>query len=198
MEKILKRGNFFKLLEKLDFKIAQAAKAGMCPYCGAKLNCGNYPRKPRGIEVWDKRHSFDCSRCRRRKTPPSVRFLGRRVYAGVVVVLVGAMMHGTSAERAQILAEKLNIDRRTLKRWLAWWREIFVESGFWKGARSSFMPQVKAARMPLSLLEAFGGGHCKGMFKLLGFISAQLRKRGLNRKGRRIDGSWKKESGRVF
>ncbi len=171
MEKILKRGNFFKLLEMYDFKIAQAAKAGMCPYCGGKLNCGNYPRKSRGIMGWDKRHSFDCSRCRRRTTPPSVRFLGRRVYAGVVVVLIGAMMHGASAGRAQILAEKLKIDRRTVQRWLIWWREVFMESGFWKGARSRFMPPVDAARMPLGLVEAFGAERCGGMVNLLRFLA---------------------------
>ena len=42
--------------------------------------------------------------CRRRHTPPSVRFLGRRVYAGLVVVLVSAMHHGLKPERVQMLA----------------------------------------------------------------------------------------------
>lgn len=156
MHKVLNSGHFIKYLERFDGKIAQAAKAEMCRYCGGKLHCGDYARKPRGVVGWDKRHSFNCARCRRRKTPPSVRFLGRRVYAGVVVALVSALMHGLNAGRAQVLVEKLGIDRRTLKRWLAWWRAVFVTSGFWKGARASFMPQVEATRMPLSLLEAFG------------------------------------------
>lgn len=171
MEKVLNCGDFFKLLEELDFKIAQAAKACMCRYCGSKLHCGDFKRQSRGILIWDKRYSFDCSRCRRRKTPPSVRFLGRRVFAGVVVVLVCAMMHGASAGRARILAEKLKIDHRTLKRWLIWWREIFVESGFWKGARSLFKTPVDSARMPLGLVEAFGAERCGGMVNLLRFLA---------------------------
>lgn len=171
MHKVLNSGHFIKYLERFDGKIAQAAKAEMCRYCGGKLHCGDYARKPRGVVGWDKRHSFNCARCRRRKTPPSVRFLGRRVYAGVVVALVSALMHGLNAGRAQVLVEKLGIDRRTLKRWLAWWRAVFVTSGFWKGARASFMPQVEATRMPLSLLEAFGAERRRGMFKLLLFIA---------------------------
>jgi hypothetical protein len=41
--------------------------------------------------------SLCCSRdgCRRRMTPPSVRFLGRRVYLGAVLVLVSAMQQGS-------------------------------------------------------------------------------------------------------
>ena len=55
--------------------------------------------------------------CRRRHTPPSVRFLGRRVYVGLVVVLVSAMRHGLTAPRVQRLREQLGIDRQTLERW---------------------------------------------------------------------------------
>ena len=42
------------------------------------------------------RLSFCCDRdgCRKRATPPSVRFLGRKVYLGAVVVLVAAMRQG--------------------------------------------------------------------------------------------------------
>lgn len=170
MEKILNNGLFFKLLTRMDERIAQEAKVAGCKYCSSKLHCGDYSRKPRGVVGWDKRHSFDCSRCRRRKTPPSVRFLGRRVYAGVVVVLVGAMLHGTNARRTQVLVEQLGVDRRTLKRWLIWWREAFVESGFWKSVRSRFMPPLESARMPLSLVEAFGAERAKGMVNLLSFI----------------------------
>ena len=43
------------------------------------------------------RFSFCCDRdgCRKRVTPPSVRFLGRRVYLGAVVILIGRHAAGT-------------------------------------------------------------------------------------------------------
>ena len=47
---------------------------------------------------------------------------GRRVYAGLVVVLVSAMIHGLKLQRMQRLREVLEIDRRTLERWRQRWR----------------------------------------------------------------------------
>ena len=81
-------------------------------------------RKPRGGPPWEVRFSFCCAKegCRRRHTPGSVRFLGRRVYAGLIVVLVSAMLHGLNPERVQRLRKVLGIDWRTLGRWRQWWR----------------------------------------------------------------------------
>lgn len=170
MERILKDMRLFKLLEKIDGDLAGQAREGRCLHCGAKLHRGDYPRKPRGWFGWWKRYSFNCSRCRKRKTPPSVRFLGRRVYAGVIVVLVSAMMHGAKPHRVERLRQELGIDGRTLKRWRAWWLETFVESGFWRGARGQFMPTVDEEIMPLSLMKAFGENR-EGLVKLMKFLS---------------------------
>ncbi|HRZ54915.1 MAG TPA: hypothetical protein P5525_05600 [Candidatus Paceibacterota bacterium] len=53
---------------------------------------------------WQVRFSLCCGKegCRRRNTPPSVRFLGRWVYAGLVVILVAAMtpLRGDRARRS--------------------------------------------------------------------------------------------------
>jgi hypothetical protein len=57
-------------------------------------------------------------------TPPSVRFLGRRVWLAVVVTLLCVMVHGASARRARKLREELGVDRRTLERWRRWWRQV--------------------------------------------------------------------------
>jgi hypothetical protein len=65
-----------------------------------------------------------------------VRFLGRKIYWGVVVVLMTAMQHGAKPTRVEILRERLGIDRRTLERWRTWWLVTFVESRFWKEARA--------------------------------------------------------------
>ena len=57
-----------------------------------------------------------------------MRFLGRRVYAGLVVVLITAMIYGLKPARVRRIREALQIDSRTLKRWRQWWLDNFVRS----------------------------------------------------------------------
>jgi hypothetical protein len=124
--------------------------------CGGNpLYRGDYERKPRGGPQWDRRYSFCCAKCRRRTTPESVRFMGRRVYAGLVVVLVSAMVHGLKPERVTFLRKALEIDGRTLERWRQWWLSTFVESSFWKEARARFMPPLCQETLPVSLCLRF-------------------------------------------
>jgi hypothetical protein len=162
--KLLRDRGLVERLERIDEDLAEAARREPCQFCGAgRLHRGDYPRKPRGYPGLDdrgpaRRRSFCCSRkgCRRRTTPPSVRFLGRKVYLGVVVTLVSAMAHGLTAGRMRKLREELGVDRRTVERWRVWWRETFVETAFWKAFRGSLMPPVDEAFLPLSLWERFG------------------------------------------
>jgi len=133
-----------QLLEKVDWDLAEQAHQQGCLFCGGKLHRADYDRKPRGGPEWDYRYSFCCARegCRRRRTPESVRFMGRRVYAGLVVVLVSALVHGLKPERVARLREALGIERRTLERWHQWWRVTFVESSFGRAARARFLPPL--------------------------------------------------------
>jgi len=174
MEKVLKDGLLIKLLETADEDLAEEAAAEGCDHCGEKkLHHGDYKRKPRGGPAWDKRRSFCCAEddCRKRKTPPSVRFLGRKVYVGVVVVLVGAMMHGLKRNRVERLRAALGISERTLQRWRAWWLENFVDSAFWKNARARFLPRLEETLLPLSLVVAFTAQRREGLVRLLTFIA---------------------------
>jgi len=174
MEKLLKDKLLCKLLEKADDDLAEQVKEGGCEHCGEeKLHRGDYKRQPLGKPGWDRRRSFNCARdgCRKRKTPPSVRFMGRKVYSGVVVVLVSAMMHGLKPKRVERLRQELGVDERTLKRWRVWWLENFVQSPFWKGARARFIPRIDEEILPLSLVEAFKAEEREGMVKLLKFLS---------------------------
>jgi len=175
MKTLLNDGLLFKLLEKMDSDMADAAEAEGCDCGEEKLHHGDYPRKPRGgSRRWNKRHSFCCANkgCRKRKTPPSVRFLGRKVYVGVMVVLVSAMMHGLKPKRVKELRKVLHsIDRRTLERWRTWWLENFAGSRFWKSARARFMPCLDETVLPLSLVNAFKATVRDGMARLLEFIS---------------------------
>jgi len=162
----------FQLLEKIDNDLAEQTHQGGCWFCHAPLHRGHYERKPRGGPQWDLRFSFCCSRCRRRCTPASVRFLGRRVYAGLIVVLVSAMLHGLSAERVQRLRKALQIDRRTLQRWREWWLETLVQTRFWRAARALFMPPVCEQTLPWSLAQHYGVEKQNRLMDLLKFLAA--------------------------
>ena len=73
---------FFQSLRQFDKEIFLTAKAQGCPHCGGPLDTANYLRKTRGMaEENELRFSLCCRRegCRKRRLPPSVRFLGRRV-----------------------------------------------------------------------------------------------------------------------
>ena len=164
-------------LWKIDAEIAEKVRRAGCLAClVGKLHSAKYKRKPRSgatICLKVRRHSFCCDQdgCRKRHTPPSVRFLGRRVYWGVVVVLISAAHHGITPERMRVLREALGIDRRTLERWRAWWLETFVQSSFWKVARARFMPLACEKTLPLSLGRAFALASPGQLIALLKFLS---------------------------
>ena len=144
-------------------------------YCVGKLHRADYDRKPRSgstLIEWVLRHSFCCDQdgCRKRHTPPSVRFLGRRVYSGVVVVLVSAARHGLTPARLRVLREALGIDRRTVERWRQWWLETFVQSPFWKQARARLLPGLGEQSLPLSLGLAFAIHRPGQLLALLEFL----------------------------
>jgi hypothetical protein len=145
-----------QLLEKADADLAEEARREGCD-CGGKLHRADYERKARGVPQWNKRYSFCCDQedCRRRRTPESVRFLGRKVYAGLIVVLISAMMHGLKPERVRRIREVLNISPSTLRRWRQWWLDNFVRSSFWKAMRARFMPVLCEETLPWSLWMRF-------------------------------------------
>lgn len=165
-----------QVLAKVDGDLAEEVRQRGCIYCGGKLHRANYERKPRSGSLRIEellRDSFCCDQdgCRKRHTPPSVRFLGRRVYWGVVVVLVSAVRHGLTPERMRVLRKALGIDRRTVERWRQWWLETFVQSSFWKRARARFMPPVCEQSLPLSLGQAFHLARPGQLIEFLRFLS---------------------------
>jgi hypothetical protein len=172
MENLLQDRRVYELLEKVDRDLALRAQAGGCEHCGGALHRGDYPRKPRGGPLWEKRYSFCCSGedCRKRKTPASVRFLGRKVYAGVVVVLVSAMMQGLSGGRVKRLRQALEIDRRTLLHWREWWMGTFARGVFWRAERGRFRRPIVEEKMPLGLMRAFGAEQSEGLVRLMRFL----------------------------
>lgn len=160
--KILEDSRLYVLLLKFDADLAELARIAGCA-CGGALHRASYPRKPRaGVAVaqpdgYDRRQSFCCAEdgCRKRTTPASVRFLGRKVYLGAVVTLVTALRHGANGRRAAEIRRAIGASRRTLARWRTWWRESFTATPFWRTARARWVPAVAEAALPASLLERF-------------------------------------------
>lgn len=165
------------ILSRIDFDLASQARARGCPHCGGRLHSARYPRKPRCTKSlspdWKWRYSFCCAeeRCRRRATPESVRFFGRRLYPAVFVVLVSALVQGVTGRRFQTIRSALSVDRRTLERWRRWWRETFPRTRFFKEVQARLLPPLDQASLPRSLLLRFGKGSLGGVVSLLRFLA---------------------------
>lgn len=175
---------FFAELAAVDEAIAARVAAEGCRLCGGPLHRGDYVRKPRGGwlasegEVPAVRRSLCCGRrgCRKRALPPSVRFLGRRVYweAVVLIATVRAFVMGVGRQAEQVTG----VPRRTLKRWRAWWRDEFPVSPLWTALRARFRPPPPDdCSLPLSLcvrLAADRGAHEKPTASLVLATAARL------------------------
>ena len=176
--KLLEDARLFWLLLKIDLDIAAGVRAKGCPWCGGVLHSARYPRKPRGalIELgpeYERRESFCCSEpdCRLRTTPPSVLFLGRCVYLGAVNLIICAMAVDAPAHQVARLRELTGVDVRTVRRWRRWWQRALPSGAFWKSMAGRFARPVDAGRMPLALLECFGGDVFEKVVAVLGFLA---------------------------
>lgn len=171
--------SFWLFLLTIDQDLAEALRKQACP-CGGRLHHANYVRKPRGTpkqlpEPQCLRFSFCCDRdgCRKRATPPSVRFLGRKVFLGTIVILVSAMRQGPKPRRVRELSRRFGVDRRTIARWQVFWREHVPQTPFWKVGRARLKPADNDTPLPLALLNAFVRRHAPraDWGRLLGFLA---------------------------
>lgn len=166
-----------RILVAIDQEIAEAISKKGCP-CGGRLHLSNYPRSPLGLPAewrsdYDKRLSFCCDDCRKRVTPPSVRFFGRRWYPAPLLLFISAFMVSINDYRlAQIKRHfGISVSESTWKRWRRWWREAFTETRFWKQARGSIPEPKRTATQPRGMLNAFQGSLDKKIILLLRFLS---------------------------
>jgi hypothetical protein len=160
-QSLLQDSRYLDLLLKVDADLAAETRRAGCD-CGGVLHSARYDRKPRGGPAGvgpenAVRFSFCCATegCRRRATPPSLRFLGRKVFFGVLVLLVPILRDGPTPERLARLSERFAVSARTVRRWMGFWRETFVASRVWQAARGRFAAPVDAEAMPGSLVDAF-------------------------------------------
>src|SRR5579864_1347167 len=88
---LLADATFHQLLLTCDRDLADTARGAGCKRCSGVVHSAHYWRKPRGRPCrlgreHDQRFSFCCAvdGCRSRATPPSLRFLGPKVYIAAI------------------------------------------------------------------------------------------------------------------
>jgi hypothetical protein len=169
----LPSAKFFQDLLEADQRELRREQRSGCPWCRGRLDRSDYPRKPRGLpvglgldELFGIRFSLCCARdgCRRRLTPPSVRFLGRRVYVGAVVMLAATASLAVALITYQVA-------RRTIQRWSRWWTQALPGTPFWQVAQARFAEPVDEAGLPGSLVARFHGDRETALLGALRFVA---------------------------
>jgi hypothetical protein len=171
---LLQSPPFFQFLVQIDTDLATQMHASACQ-CGGVLHRANYPRKPKAcpeevIGDFRSRWSFCCNLCRKRSTPMSVRFLGRRVYVALAVVVLAVKRNKINAATTQA-GDALGVPERTITRWRQWWHQLFCATALWQAQCGRFMPRVEIAELPRSLMARFTGSAHEAMGHLLRFLS---------------------------
>lgn len=177
---VLNTENSQSLLLKLDRLTSDHIRALGCqnPECKAigkiALHDGSFQRKPRGVTIFCEefrtRFSACCQTCRHRVTPPSLRFLSRKVYLGAVVTAISALRCGVTPARMRKLQELSGVSRQTVERWVAWWKENLPQTNLWLGRRGSLVA-VETEELPLSWLDLAEGSPVDQVLALLRFIA---------------------------
>jgi hypothetical protein len=165
-------------LGAMDAEYAAKVHRAGCAHCGGRLDRADYARKPRGelgeaASAFERRCSFCCREdgCRKRATPPSLRFLGRKVYVAVLVVLASAAGRAQRLEGGGRARRVLDVPVRTVRRWIDWWETVFALGAFFTEAKGFFATPIEVGELPASLLARFGSAGAEALGKMLRFIA---------------------------
>jgi hypothetical protein len=158
---LLTDARFHNSLFDLDRLIAEQVRQSKCLFCHGNLNQSNFPRKPRGVPEgtiadYHIRFSLCCATegCRKRFTPPSMRFLSRKVYSSVVIFLIFLLKPTSDESRIEklntLLGTRLSVE--TLRRWRHYWNNKVPKTRTFKRAAFS---HTMSQSLPVSLLALF-------------------------------------------
>lgn len=175
--KFLFDSSFHKLLIAIDRELAEKSRQEGCR-CGGTLHRSNYPRSPLGLlpayrTSYEERFSFCCSDCRRRTTPPSVRYFGQRRTPAILFLLISALTMSINHYRLTQIKHHFgfSVSESTWKRWRRWWREVFMKTPFWKRKRALIPETKELLPIPRRILSAFSGTLEHKIILLLRFMS---------------------------
>lgn len=178
-QKFIVKSSFHELLTEIDQELAEISLKSGCVHCGGKLHQADYPRSPAGMPLafrdqYRQRISFCCSDCRKRTTPPSVRFFGRRRSPAPIFILICILRCGINERRLLLIKRHfgITISESTWKRWRRWWRELFEETKFWMKEKGLISTLLKPNQLiPRSLFHLFKGNLTERILLLLRFLS---------------------------
>ena len=136
--------SLYRFLEQLDLDAISKAKDIPCAFCGGKLDRSDIPRKPRGValdsgeDVY--KYSLCCREegCRKRNTPASLRFMGRKVFLGFFILFASSLPSKREGDSILKISGELEVSPQTLTRWLKYWREEFKMTPFWRREQGLF------------------------------------------------------------
>jgi hypothetical protein len=175
--KLLFSSSFASLLLAIDLEFIAKAKTSGCPDCGDKLHQADYPRSPIGIPQGQRVHyelrlSLCCSQCRKRVTPPSVQFFGRRWFPAPYFLFISLLRVRINERRLHPLKLHfgLRISITTWKRWQWWWRTQFIKTAFLQAKGQIPADKIEGA-FPRHFLTFFTGHLSKKFILLLQFLS---------------------------
>lgn len=179
---------FHRGLVQLDEMLAANARQKGDP-TGGRLHRADYPRKPAGVprrfaHLHSSRFSYCSDRdgARRRLTPPSVRFLGRRVYLFAAFLLASVLRNDVNEFRAAQLKGLLHVSEETLRRWRHWWLEDFPTTSVWRELRGRFVPPIATTGLPRALLDRSSvdsvAGRVLTLLELLSPLSVEVSAKG--------------------
>ena len=146
-------------LLRFDEDVARRAAREPC-VCGGSRNAANFRRSPRGFpptasadvrRLVSLRFSFCCSRCRRRFTPPSLRFHGRAWYLAPVRLLA-SVRDKECRQSTRELRRRMGISLRTISRWRRWWNQTFRASLAWSALLGLLRPGTHDGHLPDTMI----------------------------------------------
>jgi hypothetical protein len=171
---------FHEFLLHIDYNLANNVLDAGCQYCEGNLHVGDYPRKPHGLtsqfrDIYAERLSFCCAKCKKRNTPPSVRFFGRYWYVAPVLLLISALTRPINDK----LIEKIyhffgiHVFKSTIKRWRQWWGGIFASSTFWRQSKGVLPGTIVDITLPIPrmLMRFYGKVTRQSLLDLLKLIT---------------------------
>ena len=163
LPELIKKTSLFSLLHRIDLNLAEECRDQSCPHCAGPLHQSNYLRKPWGApkNIPDHqmiRQSLCCGMdgCRRRQLPPSCIFWGRRHYwSGVILVVMALRQNRPQGASTITLMRMFGISRKTLFRWISWFRDEFPASNHWQSVRGRVSATINSGDLPGSLLDHY-------------------------------------------
>jgi len=183
LPELLQHVSLFSILHRIDKDLAEHCRQSGCPYCHGALHYASYYRKPRGgledvPSEYTLRLSLCCGRegCRRRVLPPSCLFMGRKVYWRAVILIVVTLRQGKPQRKSiNKLQEMFSIPRKTIVRWIHYFRAIFPRSSQWQRLRGRLSGHVSNDNLPGELLKYFlsySSSAAEGLIGCLRFLAS--------------------------